>query len=116
VRLLKSANAALYDNINPNSSRNADRLSKALGPARYAQGERARAAHRNGFEAFPLFAAAILAAQYAAWIAHGLLPGVGPALRAVYDLLYIPPTTLAESVWRAAIFVGSTALNASTLL
>jgi uncharacterized MAPEG superfamily protein len=84
-----------YDNANPRS------------PDFYQDPFRARAlaAHQNGFEAFPFFAAAVILAEMR-HMPQGILDGLAVAfilLRVVYVTLYLRNRpTMRSAVWSAA--------------
>ncbi len=68
--------------------------------------QRAHAAHLNSFEAFPLFAAAVIVAQMTgaeqAWVDMLALGFIG--LRVLYGILYLADkATLRSLVWMAAL-------------
>jgi len=68
--------------------------------------QRAHAAHLNSFEAFPLFAAAVIVAQMTgaeqAWVDMLALSFIG--LRVLYGIFYLADkATLRSLVWMAAL-------------
>lgn len=79
-----------YDNVDPRAF-----LSKLTGWR-----ARADAAQRNGFEAFPVFAAAVLAAQYARAPQSrvDLLAGAFVLVRVVYSVVYVAGVAWLRSV------------------
>lgn len=108
--LLSSADPKAYNNANPRASSTAETYKKALSPATLARYERAKAAHANGHESFPLFSIAILAANIAgvdkdviSIFAYSILGS-----RALYVLLYINTENKRSSYLRTAVWMGST--------
>ncbi|EOD45996.1 Membrane-associated eicosanoid glutathione metabolism protein [Neofusicoccum parvum] len=65
VNLVKRANNNRFDNANSKGSAFQASLKTAVPAATLARYERAEAAHRNGMENLPFFAAAVLAAKWA---------------------------------------------------
>ena len=92
ILLVKRAGAERFDNSRP----------RAWLAARQGWQQRGDWAHRNHFETFPIFAAAVIVAELAhgpqAWIDR--LAGLYIALRVLYTLLYLADKpTLRSAVW-----------------
>lgn len=104
MNLIQSTDARLHDNANPHGSAGHADIKKALGPAMYARWERARAAHRNGHESFPLFAASMLAGSLTGVEGLWIVATAGLGLRAVYNVLYIRTTSQRASLWRTVVW------------
>ncbi|MCJ1447557.1 MAG: hypothetical protein MMC23_008068 [Stictis urceolatum] len=100
-----SNNPKAYSNVAPRDC--GDNIKKALSQPDHAKYLRARAAHANGIENFPIFAAAVLSAKY-----MGLDVGYWPlgvvALRALYNTLYIQTTNMGPSWLRTMAWMGMT--------
>ena len=99
-----------FANDNPRGTTVAARYEKALGPAAFQRYQKARAAHANGYENFPLFAATVLAGLHAglperamSWVALFVL-----LLRAVYNELYMRVETRRGSYLRTLSYFVQT--------
>ena len=95
----------VYDNRNPRAA-TPESLRKVMGPPTYEKYSKAKAAHVNGHENFPLFAAAMLAGNFAGLdprslnlVAASLL-----TMRVVYSISYVVAKTRAQSFIRSLIF------------
>ncbi|KAF2152313.1 hypothetical protein K461DRAFT_144825 [Myriangium duriaei CBS 260.36] len=106
-----------FDNRNPRSSTYIDALRKRLSPSDFARYERAEAAHRNGFENLPLYAAAVFAGLLADGVGKGgLVTGNATgeslrkfiysffAVRATYNLVYIATADNKKTWIRSALY------------
>jgi uncharacterized MAPEG superfamily protein len=92
VAVAMSRNDKGYDNSHPRAQQN----------ALTGWGARAMAAHANMFEAFPLFAAAVLVVQVSGSIGMlaNVLAGLFIVARVLYTLLYLADrSTLRSLVW-----------------
>ncbi len=97
-----------YDNRNPR-----DQQAKLTG-----EGRRAAAAHANGFESFPAFAAGVLASEvtHAKPNIAAILALVYIAARTIYPILYIKDIATARSLVWTVGFTASIALMILPLL
>jgi len=99
-------NAAPRDNV----SRLAN--NKSINPAVLAKVRRMEAAHYNGNEAFPLWAAAVIAANFAG-VQPDLLNKISVAyvvLRVIYNHVYFNQTTEAGGSLRSGVWFLATSL------
>ena len=106
--LVIRADAHAFENVNPRSGATTAAYKKLLGPRDFARWERCKAANLNGYESFPLFAAAVLAGLHAGLPAR-VMDGFGlgvVALRGVYNVLYIRTETSRNSHWRSACWAS----------
>lgn len=105
----------IYDNTNPHGTAQHHHLRTTLSPPTLAAYERAEAAHRNGIECLPLFAAGILAGNFAGLsrASLGWTAGVYLVLRVLYNGLYIHTTTERGSLVRSAVWAVGQALCVS---
>jgi uncharacterized MAPEG superfamily protein len=95
----------LFDNRNPRGM-SLEALKKAIGPERFSLYERAKAVHNNGHEHFPLFAAAVLAGNFAG-VDGRFMDGMALAvlgLRVVYTWSYLTARTRAQSFVRTIVW------------
>ena len=96
VAVAMSRNDEGYDNSHPRAQQN----------ALTGWGARAMAAHANMFEAFPLFAAAVLTVQVSGSIGMlaNVLAGLFIVARVLYTLLYLADrSTLRSLVWGVGV-------------
>ena len=115
--LLFTKDRTAYDNTSPRHM-SQEKIKKVLGPDVYKKYERAKAAHTNGHENFPLFAVAMLAGNFAGiptdrmtHLALGVL-----ASRVVYSLVYINARTQAQSLVRSGVWNLGIILSIGTLV
>lgn len=112
--LSTSGNMSKYDNRNPHSANNQDRIKRSLSARDYAAWERAKRTHQNALENMPLFVAAVFAGLMAERTA-----GVGSvgldnfvmawmACRVVYTVNYIMTEKASWSYLRSAMYMVST--------
>ena len=97
------------DNANPRGETYAQSLKKNLPKEDFSRFERARAAHFNGYESFPLFAAAVICGNMAKIDPSTLntMTGLFLVLRTVYNIAYIQTTTQQWSVLRTGVWISS---------
>lgn len=109
-----SGDMSKYDNRNPHSANNVDKVKRSLPAKQYAKYERARRCHQNALENMPLYVAAIFAGLMAERTA-----GVGSVglenfvmgflgLRVVYTLNYIATESVSWSYLRSLAYMVST--------
>ncbi|KAH8901116.1 hypothetical protein GQ53DRAFT_814597 [Thozetella sp. PMI_491] len=109
--IVTRANNGRYDNANSRGHAFTSTLQKTLPSDVLAMYERCKSAERNGFENLPLFAAAVLAANYAG-VDKTTLDATAwsyVALRIVYTLCYIniksqKKSHIRSGVWALSIF------------
>jgi len=89
VLLASRGQPTKWDNRNPRSSSLKSRIQENLGPDLYAKYERAEAAHANGIENLPIFAAAMVVGNMARLKGLERIAGIYLALRAIYSVVYI---------------------------
>lgn len=109
IFIMKKVNNGRWNNSNPRSA-NWDAVLRKSAPAEvYSRYERAEAAHKNGFENFPVFVGAILAGNMAA-LGVGTLNTFAVAylcMRVLYTGAYICISTHQFSLLRTAIWLMS---------
>ena len=101
-----------YDNLNPRTA-TPEALRKVMGPAEYETFTRAKGAHNNGHENFPLFAAAVLAGNFAGLNPKALNLAAAAVLvqRVLYTIVYIAANTRRQSFIRTFLWFTQTATN-----
>ncbi|KAJ7052906.1 hypothetical protein C8F01DRAFT_1032740 [Mycena amicta] len=97
-----------FNNVQPRA--NVARVSgdKAVPPEVVARIQRMEGAHLNGMENFPLWAAAVLAANYAG-LDHRTVNVISIVYflgRVLYNIVYITQSTRAQSNLRSIVFFG----------
>ena len=107
----------IYDNRNPRNM-SPESMRKAMGPADYEKYERARAAHENGNENFPLFVAAVLAGNFAGLEPRplNLMAAAMLVMRVLYSVSYVVTKTKGQSHVRSLIWLGSTIMQFYVLI
>jgi uncharacterized MAPEG superfamily protein len=109
MQLVKGATNGRWNNANPKGSSWAAELQRSVPADILARHERAEAAHRNGLENLPIFAAAVLAANVAG-LDRGLVDAhaaVFLGLRVVYTLIYINVGKGKASFARTGVWLSS---------
>lgn len=98
-----------FDNANPRGEHYIQFLKKSLPRDTLGKYERARAAHSNGFESFPLFVAAVICGNMARLDPSimNAVTGLYLALRTAYNVAYIQTTSQHWSVLRTGIWMSS---------
>jgi len=101
--------SATFDNAAPRSQAFQDKLKEKCSPADFARIERAKAAHANSLESFPLITVALVTGTFAGLPATSLnLAGaILLALRAIHSLLYINTQILSLSYARTLVWISS---------
>lgn len=91
VLLITDRSPARYNNANPTAPSNQESFRKRATAATYSRWERARAAHSNGYENFPLLVAAVVLGNMAKLDAGTMNRAIGAhlVLRAAYIVAYI---------------------------
>ena len=100
-----------FDNVNPRSKETAAAYQKLLGPRDFGRWERARAAASQGFETFPVVAAAMVIGLYAG-VAERTVNITAAAilvLRVFYTLIYINGEQRSVSTLRSVVYLAQTA-------
>lgn len=107
VRVLASAlSDGVYDNTMPRQQLQDIMSSK---DASYEIVQKAQAAHQNGLESFPPFAAGVLAAWFAGVdsATAGKLASLHLLCRAAFNVVYLCPSKKALGVLRSVLWVAS---------
>ncbi|KAI1842967.1 hypothetical protein JX265_001681 [Neoarthrinium moseri] len=108
MRLIKGATNGRWNNANPTGSAWKTEMQRSVPADVLAQFERAEAAHRNGFENLPLFAAAVLSGHVAG-LDRGTLDTHAAAylaLRVLFTVLYINTSKLKTSYLRSLVWTA----------
>ena len=95
-----------WDNANPKSTAVREKFQKRVSAATFTRWERARAAHNNGIENFPLLIAAVILGNMAR-IDVGTMnwtSGTFLALRAIFIMAYIGISDRRLSYFRTVVF------------
>jgi len=111
MNILTAADKTAYKNGNPRSHSAHGVIQKTLSPPQLARYERAKAAHTNGHESFPLFATAIVVGSMAG-VDEKIMSAfaIGSvAMRALYTALYINTEKEEKSVFRSLVWITKTA-------
>jgi uncharacterized MAPEG superfamily protein len=109
LQLIKGATNGRWNNANPKGTSWATELQRSVPSDVLAKFERGEAAHRNGLENLPIFAAAILAAHVAG-VDHDLISAhaaVFLGLRVVYTLIYVNVAKGTASFARTGVWLSS---------
>ena len=112
--LSTAGNMAKYDNRNPHSANNVDRIKRSLSARDYAAWERAKRCHANHLENMPLFVAAVFAGLMAERTAGAGSVGLDAfvmgwmACRVVYTANYIVTEKASWSYLRSAMYMVCT--------
>ncbi len=118
VYLITSANNGRFDNANSKGHAFLESLQKTVPREVLAKYERCEAAHRNGLENLPLFAAAILAANFSGvshtTVATGAWTYV--AMRMLYNACYMSINSNRKSLVRTAVWWLSTMIPMGLLV
>ncbi|KAF2094617.1 hypothetical protein NA57DRAFT_60642 [Rhizodiscina lignyota] len=117
VALASGGNLKQFDN-QPRTTNFKKRVQESLPPETFAKYERAEAAHYNGMENLPLFAAAVILGNLAGLEKSAMDRFVGAflALRAAYFVQYIS-NSKKEYTWiRTVLWMGSVALSIRTIV
>ncbi|MCJ1331395.1 hypothetical protein MMC10_008085 [Thelotrema lepadinum] len=95
----------VYDNRNPRAA-TPESLRKVMGPPAYDRYSKAKSAHTNGHENFPLFVAAMLAGNFAGLDSRSLnIMAAGLLMtRVAYSFSYILAKTRGQSFIRSLVF------------
>lgn len=106
---IRKANNGEYDRVNPRGEEFALKIKKSTSKATLALIERCKAAHNNGWENLPFFAAAVLAANFAHLPAStlNLVAAIFLLCRTVFVIAYIGATTAPYALCRSAAHIGS---------
>ncbi|KAF9446689.1 hypothetical protein P691DRAFT_732772 [Macrolepiota fuliginosa MF-IS2] len=107
-----------YDNVQPRSNTAKFSENKNISPRLAAKVQRMEGAHLNGNEAFPLWTAAILAANIAG-LDNALMNKVSLAyigLRVLFNQVYINQETVGTSWFRTAVFFASNLMPMTLLI
>lgn len=109
VSIVRNTKAIKIDNANPRGETYAQSLKKNLSKEDFGKFERARAAHVNGYENFPLFAAAVICGNMAKLDPGTLntMTGLFLVLRTVYNVAYVRTTTQQWSILRTGVWASS---------
>ncbi|KAJ7223536.1 hypothetical protein GGX14DRAFT_532176 [Mycena pura] len=101
-----------YNNVQPRANTSRVAADKNVPREVAARIERMEGAHLNGNENFPLWVAAILAANYAGLDNHTMnVTSIAyVCARVLYNYIYINNETSAQSWLRSLIFMGCTSL------
>ena len=107
--LVLRANNGKFDIANPRGDKYSTYLKKTVPSDTYTCYERARAAHQNGWENFPLFASAVICANIAKVDAGSLNAACATflVLRAIYIPLYITISNSNYAPARSVVWAGS---------
>ena len=107
--IVRNAKSIKLDNANPRGETHAQSIKKNLSKEDFGKFERARAAHFNGYENFPLFAVAVICGNMAKLDPSTLntMTGLFLVLRTVYNVAYIQTTTQRWSVLRTGVWSAS---------
>ncbi|KAL8684740.1 MAG: hypothetical protein Q9224_006157, partial [Gallowayella concinna] len=94
ILIFSGGSVKKFDNANPKSTAVREKFQKRVSAPTYARWERARAAHNNGNENFPLLVAAVVLGNLAGLDAGTMNWMLGAVLltRAIYILAYIEIT------------------------
>ena len=109
--IIKNANNQHWDSANPRSTAWNDTVKKAVPASTFARYERAKAAHANGMENFPLLIGAIILGNVAKLPSSTLntVAAAFLAMRLAYTYAYINTETIPGSFVRTGIWFASTA-------
>ncbi|KAL8702701.1 MAG: hypothetical protein Q9201_004122 [Fulgogasparrea decipioides] len=109
VLVISGGSFSSWNHANPRSAAWHASFKKRVPAANYARWERARAAHNNGLENFPILVAAVILGNMAKLDAHDMNRAFGTflVLRALYILAYINVTNRLWSNLRTAFYIGS---------
>ncbi|KUI64276.1 hypothetical protein VM1G_11088 [Cytospora mali] len=103
IGYIKKNNNGRFDNANSKGHAWNAKLQSTVPADVLARYERALAAHRNGLENLPLFAAGVLAAKWAGVdVSWSVWTYIG--LRVAYNFIYINVSTLKNSYTRTGIW------------
>lgn len=107
----------VYDNRNPRDA-SPETLRRTLGPPTYETYTRAKAAHTNGNENLPLFAAAMLAGNFAHLDQRALNIAAAAiiVMRVLYSLSYITAKSRGQSYIRSLIWMGTMGIKFYVLI
>ena len=108
--IVANGSAKNWDNANPKSTAVREKFQKRVSAPTYERWERARAAHHNGIENFPLLIAAVILGNMAKLDA-GMMNWTFASfllLRAIYIVAYIQITDRRLSFFRSFVFNIST--------
>ncbi|KIJ41119.1 hypothetical protein M422DRAFT_209565 [Sphaerobolus stellatus SS14] len=99
-----------WDNVNPRSNTKETLLQKGMAPELVQRAANLAGAHQNGFEIFPLWAAAVLTANFVG-VDHStvnIVSGAFIGLRLLFNYVYINQDSKAKSGIRTLLwFVGA---------
>ncbi|KAJ3279957.1 hypothetical protein HK104_001032 [Borealophlyctis nickersoniae] len=111
-----SSNVGKYNNVNPRTQ--LDAYKEKMTKAAHQKALRAAAAHQNGLEAFPLFAAAVIAGNVAGLPTATLnaYSGAFLAARFLYNLIYINNTSPAVAGLRTLVWASGVGACVSLLV
>ncbi|KAL8725058.1 MAG: hypothetical protein Q9166_007589 [cf. Caloplaca sp. 2 TL-2023] len=106
VLIFSGGSLKYWDNANPKSTAVREKFQKRIPAATYARWERARAAHNNGIENFPLLITAVILGNMAKLDAGTMnwAFGLFVLLRAIYILAYVEITDRKLSFFRTFVF------------
>lgn len=116
VGLIKKATGK-WNNVSPRSSEWAAAIQRMVPKDTYLKFERAEAAHKNGMENFPIFAAALILGTVAK-LPNKKLNGLAAAylaLRFLYNLVYIHIQGVKRSYIRSLTFMASAGICMSLI-
>ncbi|KAI4262789.1 MAG: hypothetical protein L6R42_002038 [Xanthoria sp. 1 TBL-2021] len=104
--IFADGSAKNWDNANPKSTAVRERFQKRVSAATYTRWERARAAHNNGIENFPLLIAAVILGNMAKLDAGMMNWTFGTFLlfRAIFITVYIEISDRRLSFFRTLVF------------
>lgn len=112
--LSTKGNMAKYDNRNPHSANNIDKIKRSLSASEYAAWERAKRCHQNHLENMPLFVAAVFAGLMAERSAGQGSVGLDMfvmgwmGMRVVYTANYIVTESASWSYLRSLMYMAGT--------
>lgn len=107
--LINRATNGHFDNVNPRGASFSETCKKSLDKATLGRFERAKAAHANALENFPLFASAVICANMAG-LEKGMMNltcGAFLGLRIAYTFLYIGVESRKFSFVRTLVWMTS---------
>jgi len=107
VLLASRGQPTKWDNHNPRSSSVESRIQENLDSDLYAKYERAEAAHANGMENLPIFAAAIVVGNMARLKGLEKIAGIYLALRAIYSVVSIQASDNRYTLVRTGLWAAS---------